>query len=247
LGVQARLYRRLAQGLARAGITSVLMEQRGHGRSALRPSRDCDWGFREWLQADIPAALDWMLQQHAGLPLYLGGHSLGGHMSLMARGLYPEKVAGVVLLTTATPWYRCYRGAARVQVLLLISIIPALCAGLGYYPGNLVGFGGREARRLMADWLVMARRNRYSARGIDLDLEAMVQADACPVLSLYCDADNFGPLAAVKGVNDRLGKHEVTLFEITSDALGEKATHISWARQPAITVDVVADWIDRHG
>lgn len=247
LGIQARLYRKLGSVLAEQGISVLALEQRGHGRSALRPSRSCDFGFREWLQADIPAALDWLHARQLHAPVFLAGHSLGGHLALMARSLYPERVAGVVLLTTATPYYGCFRGLARLQVRFLIASVPLLTAALGYYPGHRMGFGGREARRLMADWLVMARENRYSAMGMgEGDLERRVQADRCPVLSIHCDQDNLAPLSAIEGVLQRLNNHRIDRFEITSEALGVRADHASWARHPAIAARAIAGWIDNR-
>ena len=244
LGVEARLYRRMDAQLAQVGIASTALEQRGHGRSALRPSRRCDYGFREWLQQDIPAALDWLHSREPRVPVYVAGHSLGGHLALMARALAPERVAGVVLLTTATPWYGCFRGLTRLQVQLLIASIPVLTATFGYYPGHRMGFGGREARRLMADWLVMARENRYSASGMERDdLERRVQADYGPVLSIHCDRDDLAPWSAIEGVTRRLHNHPVRSFEITSAALGTRADHTSWAKNPAIATDVIARWI----
>ena len=244
LGIQARLYRRLGAQLADCGISTVALEQRGHGRSALRPSRRCDFGFREWLQADIPAALDWLHSRQPQAPVFLAGHSLGGHVALMARSLYPERIVGVVLLTTATPYYGCYSGMTRLQVGFLIASIPVLSAALGYFPGHRMGFGGREARRLMADWLVLARSNRYFASGMEpADVESLVQAEAGAVLSIHCDRDNLAPVAAVEGVTNRLKKSRVEHFEITSDALGTRADHLSWARQPTIAAGAIDRWI----
>jgi predicted alpha/beta hydrolase len=179
-------------------------------------------------------------------PIYLAGHSLGGHLALMARALYPEQVAGVVLFTTATPWYQCFAGRERWLVRFLIAAVPPLTALLGYYPGDRLGFGGREARRLMADWLVMARDNRYSAAGIEKDLEAMVQADRCPVLSVHCDSDQLAPLKAIQGVTGRLSNHAIDWFEITSDALGVRADHVSWAKRPALAACAIGTWIDAN-
>lgn len=245
LGIQARLYRRLGALLAEAGIGVAALEQRGHGRSSLRPSRRCDFGFREWLTADIPAALEWLRARTPGVPLYLAGHSLGGHLALMARALYPDEVAGVILLTTATPYYGCYRGITRTQIRFLIAVIPVLTALLGYYPGHRLGFGGREARRLMADWLLMARENRYGAAGMEQDdLERRVREGDGPVLSIRCDRDGLAPLAAIEGVNGRLAGSRLDRFEITSEALGARADHLSWARQPALAAQAITGWIE---
>jgi predicted alpha/beta hydrolase len=243
LGIQARLYRRLGALLAEAGINTAAMEQRGHGRSALRPSRQCDYGFREWLQQDIPAALAWLQEKAPGTPVFLAGHSLGGHLSLVARALYPRQVSGVILFTTATPYYGCFHGLMRWQVRFLIASIPIVTSLLGYYPGDRMGLGGREARRLMDDWLVMARSNRYGAEGMQQDLEQLVQSDACPVLSIYCDQDNLAPLQAIEGVTRRLRGHDVDWFEITSEALGARADHASWAKHPDGAAEAITRWI----
>jgi predicted alpha/beta hydrolase len=244
LGIQARLYRKLGSRLSEAGIRTVTLEQRGHGRSRLRASRSCDYGFREWLQADIPAALDWLRSTEPDAPVYVAGHSLGGHLALMARSLYPEQIAGVVLLTTATPYYGCFHGATRLKVRFLIVSVPVMTAVLGYYPGHHMGFGGREARRLMADWLVMARENRYSAQGLEHEnLERRVQSDACPVLSIHCDGDDLAPLPAVEGVTQRLQAHHIDWFRITGQALGVRADHVSWAKHPDVAAAAMADWL----
>jgi predicted alpha/beta hydrolase len=247
LGIQARLYRKLGSRLSEAGIRTVTLEQRGHGRSRLRASRSCDYGFREWLRTDIPAAVDWLRSREPDAPVYLAGHSLGGHLALMARSLYPEQIAGVVLLTTATPYYGCFHGATRLKVRFLIASVPVMTTVLGYYPGHRMGFGGREARRLMADWLVMARENRYSARGLEHeDLERRVQSDACSVLSIHCDGDDLAPLPAVEGVTKRLHEHHIDWFRITSQALGVRADHVSWAKHPDVAAAAIADWISHR-
>lgn len=244
LGIQARLYRKLGASLAGSGVGMTSLEQRGHGRSALRPSRRCDFGFREWLLDDIPAALDWLQSREPAVPVFLAGHSLGGHLALMARALYPERVAGVVLITTATPYFGCYHGITRMQVRFLLASVPLLSALLGYFPGHRLGFGGREAQRLMADWLVMAREDRYSACGMESeDLERRVQRDVAPVLTIYCDQDKLAPLRAVEGVVRRLDDRRVDRYEITSEALGTRADHLSWARHPSIAATAVTQWI----
>src|SRR5690606_20139260 len=90
LGVSAKFYRPLAESLKSAGFHVLLLEQRGHGESPVRPSRRASWGFREPLACEIRAAIDWVREHDGALPVYLLGHSLGGHYASMSVGLDPD-------------------------------------------------------------------------------------------------------------------------------------------------------------
>src|SRR5690606_15020503 len=77
LGVAAKHYVPFADALAARGVAVFLHEWRGNGSSALRPSRDNDWGYRELLLQDIPCS-ERLVERHApGVPRVIGGHSLG--------------------------------------------------------------------------------------------------------------------------------------------------------------------------
>src|SRR5690606_24654541 len=56
LGIAAKHYIPFAEALAARGVAVFLHEWRGGGSSALRPSRDHDWGYRELLLQDIPCS-----------------------------------------------------------------------------------------------------------------------------------------------------------------------------------------------
>lgn len=77
LGVPARNYEPFARSLAQRGVAVVVHEWRGFGASSLRASHECDWGYRELLTVDIPATHDLAAGTFPGLPVTIGGHSLG--------------------------------------------------------------------------------------------------------------------------------------------------------------------------
>ena len=54
LGIQSKLYNRLGEQLAGEGCSVCLMEQRGHGRSNLRPARGTRYCLADILEQDIP-------------------------------------------------------------------------------------------------------------------------------------------------------------------------------------------------
>lgn len=244
LGVSARFYGKLAEALAGRGFSVALMEQRGHGDSALRPSRRSDWGFAQVLGQDLPAVLDWLRAHHPEAPVYLMGHSLGGHFAAISAGRLAERVDGVVLVATGSPWVGAFTGAMAGKVRLLTRLIPLGNLMFGYYPGDRIGFGGREARTLMADWRELALTNRYRARGLDEDLDAAVAAYTGPVLAIRLADDDLAPADSVHAVTDKF--RAAGLIEETLDAnqIGDKADHFRWARQADSVAERVRIW---HG
>ncbi|MBF5057194.1 alpha/beta hydrolase [Alcanivorax sp. 521-1] len=242
LGVPARFYQRLAGALAERGFNVALMEQRGHGDSALRPSRRRDWGFAETLTRDLPALLDWLRDHHPEAPIVLMGHSLGGHYAAITAGRFPERVDGVVLVATGSPWVDAFAEPVRKRIRWLTRLIPVCNLVLGYYPGDRIGFGGREARTLMADWRDLALTNRYRARGLSQDLDAAIGGFPGPVLAVRLADDAFAPEAAVRAVTDKFRHATLTGVVLDAEALGDRADHFRWARQATTVADRVAAW-----
>lgn len=245
LGVRARFYQPLATALCeQAGVNVALVEQRGHGDSSLRPSRRVDFGFREALLEDIPAVLDEVERRAPGSKRLLMGHSLGGHYAAITAGRLPERIDGVVIVACGTPWIEAFAGRIRQQLRLLCLLIPPVLLLLGYYPGERLGFGGREARTLMRDWLVMARTNAYRAHGVDEDFDAAIARYCGPLLAIRLEDDRFAPAAAMDAVSGKFRSAVVTKVLVNSAELGDAADHFRWARTPGAIVRHVRDWLD---
>jgi predicted alpha/beta hydrolase len=122
-------------------------------------------------------------------------------------------------------------------------MIPLLNAAFGYYPGHRVGFGGREARTLMNDWLDLARTNVYGARGMDEDFDAAIARYTGPVLSLRMADDPFAPEAAMAAVTDKFHQATVSRHVITAEQIGDRADHFRWARKPEAVVEHILAWM----
>lgn len=89
--------RSLANHLARAGFDVFNVDLRGRGRSghfgARRPR-----SVLEFVQEDVPAALDEIRALSGNRPVFLVGHSLGGVVSYCVSVDRPSHVAGVATL-----------------------------------------------------------------------------------------------------------------------------------------------------
>lgn len=247
LGVAARFYDKLAATLAGSGLNVAVMEQRGQGDSALRPGRRHNWGFAEVLDNDLPALLDWAEARRPGAPLYLMGHSLGGHFAAITAGRFAGRIDGVILAATGSPWWQAFVGAAGPlndkSVRRLIRLIPPANLVFGYFPGERIGFGGNEARGIMSDWRALAKHNRYQARGLAEALDAAVAGYTGPVLAVRLADDALAPDASVKAVTDKFRQATLTQRVITADQLGDRADHFRWARQARVVADLVTPFV----
>ena len=244
LGVPARFYLPLAETLHKHGVNVLLLEQRGHGKSALRAKRHQNYGFKETLQEDIPLAISWLEKHSPDKPLYLMGHSLGGHYAVMCSALFPNKLSGIILAACGTPWFFAFKGKTRLQLRLLCFLIPLFEKLLGYYPGDKLGFGGREASRLMRDWLALAKHNVYCAIGMDQDFEKAIPQFSGRVLSLRMANDDFAPEAAMNAVSDKLSSATIEKRVLSSHDIGDKADHFRWVKNPECAVEHIISWID---
>lgn len=246
LGMRAGYYDRLAAGLAEHGVATYLHEQRGHGASPLRPSWRCDFGYRELVEFDLPAMVDWIRAQHPGLPLVIGGHSLGGQLSALYAAAHPGEADGVILVACATPHFRAFPAPMRNQIRIGSRLFVASSRLLGHYPGPWFGFGGREARGLIADWSRLARHGRFVPAGSARDYEALLGRVRTPVLCLHAERDSFGPLQAVQEILDKMPAAPRTRVCLPADpAESPRQAHFSWARRPGAVIAEIGRWVDR--
>ncbi|MGV8940222.1 MAG: alpha/beta fold hydrolase [Lysobacter sp.] len=238
LGVAARHYLPLAESLASRGIAVFLHEWRGHGSSSLRAARDCDWGYRALLDTDLPASEAVLAATvPAALPVILGGHSLGGQLAICRIAMTPaQHQRQLWLVGSGAPYWRAFPTPLRWYLALVYRVLPWLANLNGVLPGRRLGFGGREARGLIGDWSRTALSGRYSARGIDADLEAALAASSPRIRAVLLADDWFAPESSLRFLLDKM-PHAVTSVVTVDDAmLGGRADHFEWMKQPDAVV-----------
>jgi len=248
LGVAARHYLPLAEALAAHGIATYLHEWRGNGSSTLRPSRTQDWGYRELLTLDLPAsvaALGLPASVAAlgddGTPLLLGGHSLGGQLASCFAGQNPDALAGLWLVASGTPYWRTFPPPRGWLLPLVYRFLPWLARRQGSLPGRRLGFGGTEARSLIADWARVGLTNRYRAAGLDADLEADMARFAAPACGVVLASDWLAPTTSMQALLAKLPQAPSRIVRLDAAALQGPADHFSWMKQPAAVVAALVD------
>ena len=239
LGVAARHYQPFADALASHGVASYLHEWRGNGGSSLRPSRDQDWGYRELLALDLPASLAALPDD--GVPRLLGGHSLGGQLACCLAGQQPHAFSGLWLVASGTPYWRSFPPPRGWLLPLVYRFLPWLARQQGTLPGRRLGFGGTEARSLIADWARVGLTNRYRAAGLDVDLEAAMAPLRLPVHGIVLERDWLAPPSSMQALVARLPSAPARTTRLDADVLRTAADHFSWMRQPDAVAHTLAE------
>ena len=246
LGIPAGFYKRLCAELAINGISTVCMEQRGNGRSPYRPGDGSQFGLKDYLEQDLPAAVAYIEQTFLREPnapeLVLAGHSLGGHMTGLFAARNPDKTTRLVRLACGFPYHGDFTGRAAVFVRLLAFILPGVTRVFGYFPGNRMGFGGREYRELMLDWRVWAREGRYRIAGLN-SLGESLRSFSGQVLSIAFDEDTMYSEAAANRGLSYFEKASVTQITLGEKEQGKHLGHINWARGPSGAAKAISDWL----
>ena len=137
-GVPQGFYRRFAEYAGSQGFAVMTLDYRGIGRSRPASLKGFRMDYLDWGRQDLAAAVDAM--STPGLPLYIVGHSYGGH----AFGLLPnhDKVAALYTFATGAGWYGWMPLAERLRVILMWRVVgPVIVRLKGYLAWNWLGMG----------------------------------------------------------------------------------------------------------
>ena len=239
LGVAARHYIPLADALAAKGIAVFLQEMRGNGSSSLRPSREVDWGYRQILTLDI-ARSHAAAVEHCDAPeRIIGGHSIGAQFAACYLGLHPDAVDQLWLVASGSPYWRTFPAPKRYVFPFAYQFVPWIADRRGVFHGRRLGFAGDEARSLMRDWASVGLSNRYAAAGMEADLEAALSKVPARIRAVLLKDDWFAPHRSMQALLAKMPNAAATLTVLDSTALGARADHFAWMKQPQAVADIL--------
>lgn len=241
MGVAARAYDGFAAALAARGVATLVSEFRGGESSDVKARRGVDFGLGELIE-DHAKAMALLAQRAPGLPVHVGGHSLGGQLTVVHFAARVPKGTKLVLVASGTVHYRAWGFPQNVGVLVGTQLAAGVARALDWFPGHRLGFGGRQPRRLIEDWAHAGRTGRYRTRthALESDLDA-VDAE---VLAVHVDGDTLAPLEATRRLLAKLPKARVRT--VTAPAPLEprrQNPHFRWTKGPEPVATEVARFL----
>lgn len=230
MGVMASYYDRFAEALVAAGISAAITDLRGQGTSSLRAAREVNWGYATMVEQDWPALTAAVQSQWPGLLLYFLGHSQGGQLALLYLAHQPQGISGVITIACGSTYFRGWPFPHSLKILAQTQFVRLPAAVLGYFPGNKLGFGGRQARAEMGDWADAALHGRYDLAGSTFDYEAGLKKVTVPARVFSLQGDDFAPEGAAAFLASKVptARH-VHLGE--HDLPSAARDHFRWSRQ----------------
>ena len=151
-------YKRFAQHVAAQGVDVLTLDYRGIGRSAPKTLKGFRMNYLDWGRLDLAAGVAAM--RAPGVPLWLVGHSYGGH----ALGLlpHPEQVDAAYTFATGAGWHGWMPPLERLRVQFMWNVLgPVMTRVAGYLPWSRLGMGEDLPIDVYRQWRHWCRFPRY--------------------------------------------------------------------------------------
>ena len=202
---------------------------RGIGLSPLRASCRCDFGYAE-IAEDFTTLADALRASSPNVPLIVGGHSLGGHVALLAAAEARNIADRMLLIASGAPYYGFYQRPYRYGLFVTPYFFRMVAAVVGYLPGYRLGFMGNEARTLVREWGGVVTTNRFEIGNRAFDHEAALASLDMRIDSICFQHDTLTPAPATEGLVARCGAASIENHKLGDNELGFRAGHFSWAK-----------------
>ncbi|MCK4153048.1 alpha/beta fold hydrolase [Ralstonia pseudosolanacearum] len=222
-------YRRFAQFAGTRGFETLTFDYRGIGQSRPPSLHGLRTDFLDWARLDLAAAVDTMAD--GAVPLYVVGHSYGGH----AFGLLPNhrKVAGFCVFGTGAGWHGYMPLGERLRVLAMWNaVLPVLTWWKGYCPWKMLGLGEDLPVGVYRQWRHWCRFPRYlfddpAMRGIE-----QAYADVrTPIVAVNALDDLWAPPASRDAFMQGYRNAPLTRKDLDPRQIGGKVGHMGYFRQ----------------
>lgn len=175
------------------------------------------------------------------------GHSLGGQLGLVfAGGFEPE--APVILIGSGSAFFGGFAAPRKWVYLIASQAIAGLAMLLGSWPGERLGFAGRQTKHTMRDWARNVRTGRYRSRGASFDYGIALRRFRGPLAVIDIAGDLLAPPSTTTRLADRTGA-AVLRRATYSPRRGRRrpGSHFTWARDVPGVVPQIIEWVSDPG
>lgn len=240
LGASVDYYRPMAETWAGLGYRVATVETRGGKQSSVKNVRAHNFGYNEVLNVDLSSIVPRLRAEAVGRPLLLAGHSLGGQLALLYASRHPSEVDGVVLLASGSNYYGSMPRGKRLTRHIGMRAVRTIDQVLRFFPGDTLGFGGRQPLNMILDWTHEGLTGRYRVKGDATDYDRNLEQLDMPVLMVSLQGDRLVPRTCADYLAKKLTRARVAQIELRADG---GYHHFRWVKEAAPVLAHVDNWI----
>lgn len=244
--VPQAFYRRFAEFAAAKGFETLTFDYRGIGQSRPLAMKGFKMSLLDWGQLDLASAVEFFSASD-DLPLYMMGHSYGGH----ALGLLPNhhKLAAFYGFGVGAGWHGWMPRMEQLKVLLMWHLVlPVLTLWKGYCPWRMLGMGEDLPSDAFWQWRHWCRYPRYFFDDPKMQgIERRFAAVALPIMAATASDDRWATAASRDAFIS--GYQNAPLFtrEIDAKATHKAIGHMGYFRSSSQGLwQEALDWLQSH-
>jgi predicted alpha/beta hydrolase len=230
MAVASRYYRHFAEHLASAGWVTLRFDYRGVGLSRRRSLRGDPTTLDDWVDRDTEAALDYIRDRYADLPLVLVGHSLGGQTIGLTSAA--SRVDALVVVSAGSGWLGNWPPLQRLRLQAVMgALIPAVSRVAGYIPGWL-GLGEDLPAGVAMQWRRWCLTPGYLTGAVDRSRLHYHDVDA-PLLMWSFTDDDYAPARSTQQMLSWYANASIEQRRLSPEDTGRKTGHFGFFRPPS--------------
>ena len=244
-GVPRGFYRRFAQASADKGFSVLTFDYRGIGDSKNGSLKGFEMDYRDWAEKDLAGVLEYA--KELNLPIYLIGHSYGGH----AIGLLPDVsfIRGAWTFGTGAGWHGWMPKREQLRVKIMWHLAGPLITRLyGYLAWSKLGMGEDLPLNVYKQWKHWCSFPNYffddpAMQGVADRFDRV----SFPVVAVNSTDDDWATPASRDAFMNNYRNAQLQLRTIQPEGKKRSIGHMGYFKQHSQELwDSLHDWITAH-
>ena len=146
------------------------------------------------------------------------------------------------MLAAGSNYYGAMPRGKRFTRHLALQTVRAIDRILGFFPGDKLGFGGRQPLNMILDWTHEALTGSYNVTGDPANYDHELTQLKVPVLMVSLQGDALVPRPSADYLARKLIHAQVSQIEVAAPD-GTPYHHFRWVKRPAAILSKVDQWI----
>lgn len=240
MGVAAGYYRPLVEQLMQRGYAVTLADFSSTAKAKAPTPRG---GYAEIVEDRIRTEFRTAAAMTPTGCVVLLGHSLGGQLGLVFAGRF-EPDLPVILIGSGSASFDSFAAPRRWFYLIASQVIAGLATVLRSWPGDKLGFGGRQTAHTMRDWASNVRTGHYGSGHATFDYQAALKGFRGPLAVVDIAGDVLAPPLATSRLVESTGAKVMRRTTYSPQRARRKpGAHFTWVRDTPGVVPQITEWL----